>query len=159
MSKTPDQPDQPNAAIDPVIPEVPGDVTLERVRAALHERGEFLADLPESVLGEHDLHTYTVALTGHYLNVTTRWSRTIPAPARRAASQLVNDWNRDRIMPTLYSHAGEDGIGLSVRSSLSTVVGATDRQLSDFIESSVVAARHALRTLDTSVPRPPGPLQ
>ncbi len=151
--------DDAGAVPDPVVPEFPSDVTVERIRTALHDRGEFLADLPDGGLGEHDLHTYSVALTGHYLNVTTRWSRTIPPQARRAASQLVNDWNRDRIMPTLYSHAGEDGIGLSVRSSLSIVPGATDRQLSDFLESSVIAARHALRTLDTSVPRPPGPLQ
>lgn len=127
-------------------------VTPERLRALVTERGEFVRDLPTGVAGQIDAHAYQVLLEGTDLIVRTRWSRLLPARSGRSAAQLVNDWNRDRVLPTLHTELTDDGLAVVATSATSVAVGLTADQIADVVDVALTVTAHALRTLAASVP-------
>ncbi|PFG19360.1 YbjN domain-containing protein [Serinibacter salmoneus] len=133
-------------------------ITLEHVRAVASARGEYVRDEPDGVKGQVEGHAYRIAVTPTDLVVSTRWSRTLPASAGAALAHLVNDWNRDRAIPTLAvvrSHDSEQ-TGVTVRAHMAIPIaeGMTTTQLDEHVEIAVEVTRTALRALASSVPAP-----
>lgn len=129
-----------------------GVVTPEMLRVFVSERGEFVRDLPAGVAGRWEANAYQVVIEGTDLVVRTRWSRLLPLRAGRGAAQLVNDWNRDRLLPTLYTEATDDGLTIVASSATSIAVGLSPDQVAEVVDVALTVTAHALRSLAASVP-------
>lgn len=127
-------------------------VTPEMLRSLVKERAEFVGDLPQGAAGLFISHAYQVVLEGTDLVVRTRWSRLLPGGSRRGASQLVNDWNRDRVLPTLYTEPTEEGLGVVAASATSVAVGLSRDQASEVVDVALTVTAHALNALSAAVP-------
>ncbi|PWD50049.1 hypothetical protein C8046_04540 [Serinibacter arcticus] len=128
-------------------------VTPELLREVVSERGELVRELPQGVAGHVEGHAYQVLVEGTDLVVRTRWARLLPPPARRGAAQLVNDWNRDRILPTLHIEDTEEGLAVVAVSATSIAVGLSADQVAEAVDVALTVTAHALRSLAASVPR------
>lgn len=134
------------------------EITLEHVRAVATARGEYVRDEVDGVAGEVEGHAYYIAVTDTDLVVSTQWSRTLPARSGAALAHLVNDWNRDRAVPTLAvmrrDEADRPGVTVRAHMAIPIAEGMTTAQLDQHVEIAVEVTRTALRTLATSVPLP-----
>ncbi|GMA31751.1 YbjN domain-containing protein [Litorihabitans aurantiacus] len=127
-------------------------VTPEMLRALVSGRGEFVRDLPTGVAGRWEGHAYQVLIEGTELVVRTRWARVLPARAGRGAAQLVNDWNRDRLLPTLYTEVEGENLTIVASSATPVVAGLSAHQVAEVVDVALTVTGHALRSLAASVP-------
>lgn len=130
----------------------PTPVTVERLRALATSRGEFVRETEHGVIGQHGGRAYQLVLFGTDLVLRTRWSRLLPHGARRGASQLVNDWNRDRVLPTLHTEETDDGIAVVATHSTNVLPGMTQQQLTAAVELTLAVTANAMSALGSSVP-------
>ncbi|WP_108719666.1 YbjN domain-containing protein [Miniimonas sp. S16] len=134
----------------PLPPVTP--VTPERLRRLVTQRGEFVREIPEGVVGQHGGRSYQLVLIESDLVLRTRWSRHLPPQARRGALQLVNDWNRDRILPTLHTQASDDGVALVAVHTTSVALGLSPAQLAELVDVTLSVTGNAMSALDGSIP-------
>lgn len=137
-----------------MTPTVPQVVTPERLREAVAQRGEFVRPLPDGLIGSHAGYAYELRLVGVHVVTRTRWSRLLPHAARRAAAQLVNDWNRDRVLPTLHTEARPEGVGLVIVESMDVSAGLTNEQLTELLDVALLGTERAIAALTAAVPAP-----
>ena len=129
-----------------------GVVTPEMLRVLVSERGEFVRDLPTGVAGRWETNPYRIVIEGTDLVVRTRWSRLLPLRAGRGAAQLVNDWNRDRLLPTLYTETTDGSLTIVASSATSIAVGLSPDQVAEVVDVALTVTAQALRSLAASVP-------
>ena len=118
-------------------PETTGPVTPGRVEAALSRQGYAVKRVsPTSVTGGWDGNTFTVSLVGDestYLQIRGTWHGTVEHRFAAELAQTVNDWNRDRIWPKVFTERGDDGLSAHAEVSLDLSAGVTDTQLAEAI--------------------------
>ena len=85
-------------------------VTPERIRTALSARREFVRETEDGATGQHEGRMYEVSLVNSDVVVRQALPRIISHDSRRALVQLLNDWNRDRILPTLQLSEHTEGV-------------------------------------------------
>lgn len=118
---------------DTRVPPTP--VTPERVAEALHAQGYSVSAAAPGVLGgTWDGNTFTIALIGEdsdVLQVRGTWHREIEPDLLGGMALVINDWNRDRIWPKVYSE--EVGAVTRAHSELCLDLsdGVTDAQLGE----------------------------
>lgn len=130
-------------------------VTPERVRAAVTARREFVRETEDGATGRREGHTYEVALVGSDVVVRQALPRLLSRGARRGLLQLLNDWNRDRIIPTLRLSEHTEGLGVVATLTVSAAAGMSREQLAEVVEVGVALGRGALDAVGASLP-PPG---
>lgn len=132
----------------------PSPVDPERLRALTTRRGEFVRETTTGCVGQLNGRAYELDLIGADLVLRTRWSRLLPLEAGRPLAQLVNDWNRDRILPTLFTTQAEDGLAVVAVWTASARAGFTDQQLAGTVDLALAAIDAAMSTLSASIPAP-----
>lgn len=125
-------------------------VTAQRLRELATSRGSYVRDLPDGVVLQQDGRAHELVVTGGVVVIRSLWPRTLPAGARKAAAQLVNDWNRDRIIPSLHTRKGEQGIGIVASCAVPVGPGMSDAQLDELLDVSLSATGQAMQTLTAS---------
>ncbi|ROR93871.1 putative sensory transduction regulator [Salana multivorans] len=128
------------------------DVTPERIRVAVSTRGELVRETEDGATGRNGGWAYEASLVGTDVVVRLAWPRLLPHESRRGLLQLLNDWNRDRILPTLRLSEHTEGLGVVATFTVSAVPGMTREQLAEVVEVGVVAGAGALTALSSSVP-------
>lgn len=137
--------------------QVPIPVTPERLRRIAATRGSFVREVPDGVVIQRDGRAHDVVILGQDLVVRTRWPKVLPERSHRAAAQLVNDWNRDRIFPTLHTENTDAGLRLVARHATNVRHGMTQDQLEATLTVVLGVMGHAMATLDSAVSAaPPG---
>ncbi|UNX55948.1 YbjN domain-containing protein [Georgenia sp. TF02-10] len=134
-------------------------LTADRVAAVVRARGYHVrSEADGSVTGLWEGFRFQVRLTGpatEFLSVRGSWGRTLPAAMAGALAQAVNDWNRDKVWPTVFTVPSGDGIGVRTEVLTDVGAGATDRQLLELIEGGLAAGVQFFQALDRSVPVEP----
>lgn len=133
----------------------PTPVTAERLRTLATTRGDYVRDVPGGVVLHQDGRAHEVVVRGQDLVIRSRWPKVLPDRSRRAAAQLVNDWNRDRIFPTLHTEHGDAGVRLVARHATNVRHGLTQEQLEETLSVVIGVIAHAMRTLDGAVSTAP----
>ncbi|MFC7405331.1 YbjN domain-containing protein [Georgenia alba] len=137
-------------------PENASPVTSRRLREIVTARGYHVRVEPDaSLTGLWDGYPFRLRLAGegqHNLSVLGTWGRTVPDELRGAVAQAVNDWNRDKIWPTVFTVT--DPTGTTVRTEVHADVGAgaTDRQLVELVEAGLTAGVQFFQALGGSMP-------
>lgn len=133
---------------------------LSSVRVAddLSRRGyRFRTDGDGDVTGTWDGNRFWFLLLGDHeeiLQVRGRWAGTVPDQARLPVLQAVNDWNRERVWPKVYTRREGDGLALYAEVSVDFEHGATDEQLAATVSCGLVTASQFFTTVGTLVPGP-----
>lgn len=136
----------------------PVPVTVDRVRTVVSRRGDFVREIPDGVVGRAGGRLYEAVVLGERdLRLRTRWNRLLPRGSQQGAAQLINDWNRDRLLPTLHSLAVEGGFTVVAAHSTPIGLGLTDPQLTEVLDVYLAVVAQAMAALDASVPAPPTP--
>ncbi|WP_454294448.1 YbjN domain-containing protein [Salana multivorans] len=131
-------------------------MTPERIRTALSARREFVRETEDGATGQHEGRMYEVSLVNSDVVVRQALPRIISHDSRRALVQLLNDWNRDRILPTLQLSEHTEGVGVVSTLSVSAAAGLSREQLAEVIDLGVVLGRGALDAAQASIPQPSG---
>lgn len=137
-------------------PERTEPVTAQRLLAVLAARGYQVRAEPDGAwFGVWDDVPFRLSLGGAgggLLAVVGSWPRHVPESLRPALSQVVNDWNRDALWPTVLLVEDEDG--LTVRTAVVTdlSVGATDAQMAEALETGLAAGVQMLAALTGALP-------
>jgi hypothetical protein len=133
-----------------------GPVAAARLHDVIAARGYHVRVEPDgSLSGLWDGYQFHVRLAGEeqdFLSVRGLWGRLVPPELRGAVAQAANDWNRDKIWPTVFT--ADTPEGLSVRTEIMADVGAgaTDRQLLDIVEGGLSAGVQFFQALGRSMP-------
>ncbi len=108
-------------------------VTQERVADALRSQGYGVSGVRPGVLGgTWDGNSFTIALIGERsdtLQIRGTWHRAIEPDLLGGMALVVNDWNRDRIWPKVYSEEVGDETRAHSEVCLDLSDGVTDAQL------------------------------
>lgn len=131
---------------------------LSHVRVAddLTRRGyRFRTDDDGDVTGTWDGNRFWFLLLGDHdeiLQVRGRWAGTVPEGARLAVLQAVNDWNRERVWPKVYTRAEGAGLALYAEVSVDFEHGATDEQLAATVSCGLVTSSQFFSTVGAMTP-------
>ncbi|GAA1732678.1 hypothetical protein GCM10009809_30150 [Isoptericola hypogeus] len=132
-------------------PRVADDLTRRGYRVRTDDDGD--------VTGTWDGNRFWFLLLGDHeeiLQVRGRWAGTVPAQARLSVLQAVNDWNRERVWPKVYTRPEGDGLALYTEVSVDFEHGATDEQLAATVSCGLVTASQFFATVGTLAPGAPG---
>ncbi|WP_164737366.1 YbjN domain-containing protein [Georgenia sp. SYP-B2076] len=136
-------------------------VTAERVRQVVTNRGYHVRTEPDASLsGVWDGYQFHLRLAGEdkdFLSVRGTWGRTVPEDLHAAVMQANNDWNRDKIWPTVFTSPSSEGMTVRTEIMADVSAGATDRQLLDIIEGGLSAGVQFFQALARSMPDPDDP--
>lgn len=132
-------------------------VTPERIRTAVTTRQEFVRETPDGASGARGGRSYEAAILGNDLVVRQAHPAVLPHEARRGLLQLLNDWNRDRILPTLRLSEHTEGVGVVASLTVSAAAGMSREQLAEVIELGVVLGGAALAAVAGAIPPPADP--
>ncbi|MPV37059.1 type III secretion system chaperone family protein [Georgenia subflava] len=136
-------------------------VTPGRLRDVVEGRGYVVRSEPDaSLTGLWDGYRFQLRLTGEgqeYLSVCGTWGRTVPEALGSAVAQAVNDWNRDRIWPTVFTVTEGDERTVRTEVMADVGAGATDRQLVELVEAGLSSGVQFFRALGGSMPPPREP--
>ncbi|GAA4423665.1 hypothetical protein GCM10023169_19610 [Georgenia halophila] len=131
-------------------------VTPRRLREVVTARGYHVRVEPDSSLsGLWDGYPFRLRLAGeelHNLSVLGTWGRTVPDELRGAVAQAVNDWNRDKIWPTVFTVTEPSGTTVRTEVHADLGAGATDRQLLELVEAGLTAGVQFFQALGGSMP-------
>lgn len=130
-------------------------VTPERIRTLITTRREFVRETADGATGSRGARSYEAAILGNDLVVRQSHPAVLPYGARRGLLQLLNDWNRDRILPTLHLAEHDAGLWVVATFTVSAAPGMSQQQLAEVIEMGVVLGGTALEAVATALP-PPG---
>ncbi|GMA26422.1 hypothetical protein GCM10025864_41810 [Luteimicrobium album] len=151
----PKAPDVPRVRSDA---EIPAAATMDRVGTFLTRRGyRFRVDEDGDITGTWEGHRFWFMLLGpeqHVLQVRGRWDRTVPPEARLALLQAMNDWNRERIWPKVYTREEGDRLAVYAEVSVDLEHGATDAQLGQVISCGLGTGVQVFSSLGTLLPPP-----
>lgn len=151
----PKTPDAPRVHRDP---ELPAPATLDRVGTFLTRRGyRFRVDEDGDITGTWEGHRFWFMLLGpeqHVLQVRGRWDRTVAPEARLALLQAMNDWNRERIWPKVYTREEGDRLAVYAEVSVDLEHGATDGQLGQVVSCGLGTGVQVFSSLGTLLPPP-----
>lgn len=129
-------------------------VTPERLAAVVADRGYRVRGEPDgSLTGLWDTYLFRVRLTGSsgaLLSVVGFWGHQVPPELHGPLAQAVNDWNRDRVWPTVVLDHGGAGVRTEVLTDLS--LGATDAQVAEALEIGLVSGVQMLTALTAAMP-------
>jgi hypothetical protein len=110
-------------------------VTRERVADLLRAQGYAVSEVAPGVLGgSWDGNTFTIALIGEdsdVLQVRGTWHRDLEPDTLTGVALIINDWNRDRIWPKVYSQEVGDVTRAHTELCLDLSDGVTDAQLNE----------------------------
>jgi hypothetical protein len=139
-----------------VPPPQPRPLSRERIAEDLTRRGyRFRFDAEGDVTGTWDGNRFWFLLLGPHeeiLQVRGRWAGNIPPQARLSVLQAVNDWNRERVWPKVYTRAEADGLALYAEVSVDFEHGATDAQLAATVSCGLVTASQFFATVGALTP-------
>lgn len=130
------------SAVDPAALPAPEDdphlvepITSARVERALRRHGYRYATDPAGMLrGNWDGNPFTIDLVGSpatVLQVRGTWSRALDPDLAPGLAQVVNDWNRDRIWPKVYTRTVNGRIRVHSEVSVDMGPGASDAQIDE----------------------------
>lgn len=139
-------------------------VTRARIEAHLLTRG-FRTEVGTegSLLRTSDGLHFTISLVGEpstVVRVRGTWPRTLDAELTPGIAQVVNDWNRDRIWPKVFTREHGGGLRLVTDVTVDLADGATDAQLAEVIACGLGTGSQffaALGDLIDTVLLPDGP--
>ncbi|SKC79280.1 type III secretion system chaperone family protein [Krasilnikoviella flava] len=137
----------------------PRPLSNARVADDLSRRGyRFRTDDDGDVTGTWDGNRFWFLLLGDHdeiLQVRGRWAGTVPAGARLAVLQAVNDWNRERVWPKVYVRPEGDNLALYAEVSVDFEHGATDEQLAATVSCGLVTSSQFFSTVGAMTPGGP----
>lgn len=123
--------------VDAVADQVVLPVTRDRIARSLRGQGyRFRIGEDGAISGNWDGCLFTIGLVGPaaaILQVRGTWNRTIDAELAPGIAHVVNDWNRDRIWPKVYTRPGPAGLQAYAEVSIDVAGGATDAQIAEFL--------------------------
>jgi len=136
----------------------PRPLSSARVADDLSRRGyRFRTDDDGDVTGTWDGNRFWFLLLGDHeeiLQVRGRWAGTVPEGSRMAVLQAVNDWNRERVWPKVYTRPEGDGLALYTEVSADFEHGATDEQLAATVSCGLVTSSQFFSTVGALAPGP-----
>lgn len=134
----------------------PVPLSSERIGHDLARRGyRFRVDDDGDVTGTWDGNRFWFLLLGsndEILQVRGRWAGNIPPRARLSVLQAVNDWNRERVWPKVYTREEDAGLALYTEVSVDFEHGATDEQLAATVSCGLVTASQFFATVGAIAP-------
>lgn len=147
---------RPAASPAPTAADVPQPLTTQRVGDELARRGyRFRVDDDGDVTGTWDGNRFWFLLLGEQaeiFQVRGRWASALPPASRLAVLQAVNDWNRERIWPKVYTREERAGLALYTEVSVDFEQGATDDQLAQTVSCGLVTGSQFFATVATLAP-------
>jgi Putative bacterial sensory transduction regulator len=112
-------------------------ITRQRVEACLREQGyRYRVAADSSLIGNWDGDSFVISLIGEredILQVRGTWHGTIEADLAPGIALVVNDWNRDRIWPKVYTRPVSGGLQAVTEVSMDLAPGATDLQITEAV--------------------------
>lgn len=112
-------------------------ITRERIEACLREQGyRYRVGADSTLIGNWDGDSFVISLIGEredILQVRGTWHGTIEADLAPGIAHVVNDWNRDRIWPKVYTRPVSGGLQAVTEVSMDLAPGATDLQITEAI--------------------------
>lgn len=143
-----------------VGPARPRSLSAARVADDLTRRGyRFRTDSDGDITGTWDGNRFWFLLLGDHseiLQVRGRWAGSVTPTSRLSVLQTVNDWNRERVWPKVYTRPEGDGLALYAEVSVDFEHGATDEQLAATVSCGLVTASQFFATVGTVAPGGPG---
>jgi len=134
----------------------PAPLSAQRIGDDLARRGyRFRMDDDGDVTGTWDGNRFWFLLLGsndEILQVRGRWAGSIPPRARLSVLQAVNDWNRERVWPKVYTREEDNGLALYTEVSVDFEHGATDDQLAATVSCGLVTATQFFATVGSLAP-------
>ncbi len=141
------------------VPESVRPVTRGRVEETLAREGyRFSVDQDGAIGGTWEGDRFTITLVGEahtVLQVRGTWSRTLDAELAPGIAQVVNDWNRDRIWPKVYTRGHGQLLRVQTELSVDLTDGATDAQVAEVLACGLGTGVQFFRTLADLVPEEP----
>lgn len=132
-------------------------VTSARVLAALHSQGYRVSEIAAGVLaGNWDGNAFTLALVGdggHVLRVRGTWHGEVDAVLESGLGQMLNDWNRDRIWPKVYTRRSGEGLRVHTQTCFDLADGANDAQLVEMIACGLGTGLQFFEAMGTTLSR------
>lgn len=137
-------------------PESTSPVTAQRLHQVVVDRGYHVrTTADESIAGMWDGYQFQLRLAGEkkdVLSVRGTWGRSVPDGLEGPVVQAVNDWNRDKVWPTVFTAPLEEGLTVRTEIMADVSAGATDRQLLDLIEGGLSSGVQFFQALGRSMP-------
>lgn len=134
----------------------PRPLTNGRLADDLERRGyRFRTDADGDVTGTWDGNRFWFLLLGDHseiLQVRGRWAGNVPTQARLSVLQAVNDWNRERVWPKVYTRAEGENLALYAEVSVDFEHGATDEQVAATVSCGLVTASQFFATVGALTP-------
>lgn len=112
-------------------------VTAQRILATLRALGYGATEVTDGVFGGRwEGSSFTVTLTGDnadVLQVRGTWREKLEADLAAGIHQVLNDWNRDRIWPKVFTRPSGDGLRVHADVSVPVGDGVSDAQLAEIV--------------------------
>lgn len=136
--------------------EPPRPLSRDRIGDYLLGRGyRFVVDEDGDLTGTWDGSRFWFLMLGEQeeiLQVRGRWHRTFTLEQRPAVGLAVNDWNRERIWPKVYTREEGAGLALYAEVSVDFEHGATEEQLAQTVSCGLVTASQFFSTVASLAP-------
>lgn len=131
-------------------------VTVGRLEQALRDQSyQYRLGADGSLGGNWDGNLFSIALAGpnsDVLQVRGTWHRTIDAELAPGIAQVVNDWNRDRIWPKVYTRPIATGLRAHTEVSVDVSAGASQAQVAEILACGLGAGVQFFAALGDLLP-------
>jgi len=100
---------------------------------------------------------FTLGERHEILQVRGQWNRTFAIERLAEVLDICNEWNADRVWPKAYVRVRDDGlVHVVCETSVDLEQGATDAQLTQFLDCGLGTAGSFFNALDEFFPDPVG---
>lgn len=148
--------DKPETPFGGVLP-----LTRERVEAYLRSRDyHFGIDDDGDLYGTWDSRFFSFFLLGknkEILQVRGQWSKSMPADRYSDVILTINNWNRDRIWPKVYTRENDGVLQVYAETSTDLEYGASDAQIGQLIGCGLGTSLQVFDHLDEQFPEAVAP--
>jgi len=135
-------------------------LTRERIADYLRHRGyRFVVDDDGDLTGTWDGNRFWFLLLGddhEIAQVRGRWHRSVPPELAGQLALTVNDWNRDRIWPKVYSREEDGELAVYAEVSADLEPGVNDVQLAQLVACGLGTGVQLFTALSELIPEPGG---
>lgn len=138
----------------PASAPAPHPVNRARIASALRNSG-FTIEVRDdgAVTGRWNGHDFALSVIEdpRVLHVVGSWGRTVPTSSIGSLLQVLNDWNRERVLPKVYARPQNGGMAVMAETNVDLAHGATDRQLIELLTAPLRLSTLFFQGLDASL--------
>ncbi|MEV7973071.1 YbjN domain-containing protein [Cellulomonas sp. NPDC089187] len=131
-------------------------LTKDRIKAVLDRREmNYGVDDDGDIFGVWDGHLFyffQLGKSGEYFQSRGRWNRKVGVDQLGALTQIVNQWNAEKLWPKVYVRAEGEVLGVYGEHTVDYEHGITDEQIDQHLACGIMTTLQVFDQLDEAYP-------